>query len=136
MASRAHSRAPSLGSKKDGLQAAAAAAAAASANTPVIGDDPIDPTAPQIKQTDMPRDQQTHAVQLADKAIAESTAGSAALHNSVARILKKEFDAVYGGVWQCVVGRNFGSFVVHDTQTFIYFYIGPIAVLLFRAGTA
>ena len=43
---------------------------------------------------------------------------------------------MYGGVWQCVVGRNFGSFVVHDSQTFIYFYIGPVAVLLFRAGTA
>ena len=134
MASRAHSRAPSLG-KKEGLPGSS------SSSAPVIGDDPIDPTAPQIKQTDMPRDQQLHAIQLADKAITDTLTNSTAnsgqsLHNSVARVLKKEFDSCYGGVWQCVVGRSFGSFVVHDSQTFIYFYIGPVAVLLFRAGTA
>ena len=133
MASRAHSRAPSLG-KKDALLGLSSAA-------PIVGDDPIDPSAPQVKQSDMPREQQLHATQLADKAIADTLAASTAssgqsLHNTVARVLKKEFDAVYGGVWQCVVGRNFGSFVVHDSQTFIYFYIGPVAVLLFRAGTA
>ena len=131
MTSRAHSRAPSLG-KKDGLTGSSQ-----SSSAPVIGDDPIDPSAPQIKQTDMPREQQLHAIQLAEKAITDSlsTGGSASLHNTVARVLKKEFDSVYGGVWQCVVGRNFGSFVVHDSQTFIYFYIGPVAVLMFRAGT-
>jgi len=133
MASRAHSRAPSLG-KKDALPGSSA-----SSSAPVIGDDPIDPSAPQIKQTDMPRDQQLHAIQLADRTIADTLQAansSQSLHNTVARVLKKEFDAMYGGVWQCVVGRNFGSFVVHDSQTFIYFYIGPVAVLLFRAGTA
>lgn len=136
MASRAHSRAPSLGGKKDNLPGSS------SSSAPVIGDDPIDPSAPQVKQTDMPRDQQLHATQLADKTITDTLASPTSptsgqsLHNTVARVLKKEFDSCYGGVWQCVVGRNFGSFVVHDSQTFIYFYIGPVAVLLFRAGTA
>jgi dynein light chain LC8-type len=33
-----------------------------------------------------------------------------------------------------VVGRNFGSYVTHETGHFIYFYIGHIAILLFRSG--
>ena len=46
----------------------------------------------------------------------------------MAKVIKKEFDATYGGVWHCVVGRNFGSLVTHETKTFIYFYLGQVAV--------
>ena len=31
-------------------------------------------------------------------------------------------------------GRNFGSYVTHETKHFIYFYLGQIAVLLFKSG--
>lgn len=57
------------------------------------------------------------------------------LHNLMARVLKKEFDLAYGGVWHCIVGRNFGSLVTHTSRTFIYFYIGQVAVLMFKAGS-
>jgi dynein light chain LC8-type len=57
------------------------------------------------------------------------------LHNVMAKYIKKDFDATYGGVWHCVVGRNFGSFVVHQSRTFVYFYLGQIAVLLFKSGS-
>jgi dynein light chain LC8-type len=53
----------------------------------------------------------------------------------MARVLKKEFDAAYGGVWHCIVGRNFGSVVTHTSRTFIYIYIGHVAVLMFKAGS-
>jgi dynein light chain LC8-type len=33
-----------------------------------------------------------------------------------------------------VVGRNFGSYVTHETKHFIYFYLGQVAVLLFKSG--
>jgi hypothetical protein len=56
-------------------------------------------------------------------------------HNILAKCIKKEFDATYGGVWHCVVGRNFGSFVVHQSRTFVYFYLGQTAVLLFKSGS-
>ena len=49
--------------------------------------------------------------------------------------MKKAFDSEYGGVWHCVVGKNFGSFVVHETGGFVYFYIAGVAVLLFKSGT-
>ena len=126
-ASRAHSRAASLGSKKD---------LPSSTPAPIAGDDPLDPSAPLIKASDMPPHMQSHATTLASATISgHPPTAPLTLHNSVARVMKKEFDAAYGGVWHCVVGRNFGSFVVHDTGGFVYFYLGPIAVLLFRSGT-
>ncbi len=91
----------------------------------------------------------------------------------MARSIKKEFDAAYGGeaatlhtaavtrtrseiavaellphpfpaacllssvagCWHCVVGRNFGSLVTHTSRTFIYLYLGQLAVLLFKSGS-
>ena len=34
----------------------------------------------------------------------------------------------------CVVGRNFGSYVTHETKHFIYFYLGQVAILCFKSG--
>lgn len=36
--------------------------------------------------------------------------------------------------WHCIVGRNFGSYVTHESKHFLYFYINTFAVLLFKAG--
>ena len=33
-----------------------------------------------------------------------------------------------------IVGRNFGSYVTHETKHFIYFYIGQVAILMFKSG--
>ena len=30
----------------------------------------------------------------------------------------------YNPTWHCVCGRNFGSYVTHETKHFIYFYLG------------
>jgi outer membrane cobalamin receptor len=48
--------------------------------------------------------------------------------------IKKEFDKKYGPTWHCIVGRNFGSYVTHETKHFIYFYLGQVAILLFKSG--
>ncbi len=40
----------------------------------------------------------------------------------------------YHGVWHCVVGRNFGSYVTNEQKHYIYFYQGQIAVLLFKTN--
>jgi dynein light chain LC8-type len=46
----------------------------------------------------------------------------------------QEFDKKYSPTWHCIVGRNFGSYVTHETKHFIYFYLGQVAVLLFKSG--
>lgn len=40
----------------------------------------------------------------------------------------------YHGVWHCIVGRNFGSFVTNEAKHYIYFYQGQIAVCLFKTN--
>ena len=52
----------------------------------------------------------------------------------IACYIKKEFDRKHNPTWHCIVGRNFGSYVTHETKHFIYFYLGQIAVLLFKSG--
>lgn len=49
-------------------------------------------------------------------------------------VIKKEFDKKYGPTFHCIVGRNFGSYVTHESRHFIYFYLGQVAILLFKSG--
>lgn len=56
------------------------------------------------------------------------------VEKDVAAYIKREFDKKYNPTWHCIVGRNFGSYVTHETKHFIYFYMGQIAILLFKSG--
>ncbi|XP_009414896.2 uncharacterized protein LOC103995888 [Musa acuminata AAA Group] len=56
------------------------------------------------------------------------------LEKEIAEYIKKEFDKKYGQTWHCIVGRNFGSYVTHETNHFLYFYVDSKAVLLFKSG--
>ncbi len=49
-------------------------------------------------------------------------------------LVLQEFDKKYNPTWHCIVGRNFGSYVTHETKHFIYFYLGQVAILLFKSG--
>ena len=56
------------------------------------------------------------------------------VEKDIAAHVKKEFDRKHGPTWHCVVGRNFGSYVTHESGHFIYYYIANVAFLLFKAG--
>ncbi len=75
------------------------------------------------------------------------------IEKDIAAFIKKEFDKKYNPTWHCIVGmfkfwilnmsdliisigRNFGSYITHETKHFIYFYLGQVAVLLFKSGWA
>ncbi|XP_072163455.1 dynein light chain LC6, flagellar outer arm-like [Diadema setosum] len=82
-----------------------------------------------IKNVDMPDDMQEFATSTAEVAI-----GKFSMEKDMAAYIKKEFDKKYNPTWHCIVGRNFGSYVTHETKHFIYFYQGQVAVLLFKSG--
>ncbi|XP_065772867.1 dynein light chain 1, cytoplasmic-like [Muntiacus reevesi] len=46
----------------------------------------------------------------------------------------KEFDKKYNPTWHCTGGRNFSSYVTHESKHFIYFYLDQVAILLFKSG--
>lgn len=51
----------------------------------------------------------------------------------IAMDIKKDFDKRYKPTWHCIVGDNFGSFLTHESKTFIFFEINSTSVLLFKS---
>ncbi|VDD83821.1 unnamed protein product [Mesocestoides corti] len=82
-----------------------------------------------VKNADMPEEMQQKAVDYAKEAIEQCS-----MEKDIAAHLKKKFDKEYSPTWHCVVGRNFGSYVTHESKNFIYFYMGQVAILLFKSG--
>jgi dynein light chain LC8-type len=82
-----------------------------------------------VKQANMSQEMQDMAVKTAKNAISK-----ALTENKIARQLQETFLDEFGGLWHCIVGRDFQSFVSHEVDHFVYFYIGPIAIMLWKAG--
>ncbi|XP_057772370.1 uncharacterized protein LOC130991931 [Salvia miltiorrhiza] len=82
-----------------------------------------------IKSADMKEDVQKEAVDIAIGAFEKFS-----VEKDVAEHIKKMFDKKYGPTWHCIVGKNFGSYVTHETNHFVYFYLDSKAVLLFKSG--
>ncbi|KAL1511850.1 hypothetical protein AB1Y20_005135 [Prymnesium parvum] len=82
-----------------------------------------------IKNADMSEDMQQDAIDCATQALEKYN-----IEKDIAAFVKKEFDKKYNPTWHCIVGRNFGSYVTHETKHFIYFYLGQVAILLFKSG--
>ncbi|KAL7210504.1 hypothetical protein ACSBR1_031958 [Camellia fascicularis] len=82
-----------------------------------------------IKSADMKDDLQKEAIDIAISAFEKHN-----VEKDVAEQIKKEFDRKHGPTWHCIVGKNFGSYVTHETNHFVYFYLDSKAVLLFKSG--
>jgi len=73
-------------------------------------------------------------------AIVATTAALSACENfeatgdEVVAELKKYMDKTWMPNWHVVIGRNFGSFVTHETRSFLYFYYQEKAVMIYKAG--
>ncbi|KAF8582465.1 hypothetical protein K439DRAFT_1661798 [Ramaria rubella] len=81
-----------------------------------------------IKNVDMAEEMQQDSIDIASAALDKFS-----VEKDIAANVKKEFDRKYGPTWHVVVGKNFGSYVTHETKHFIYFYIGPLAFLIWKS---
>nr|CAX70192.1 adenosinetriphosphatase [Schistosoma japonicum] len=86
-----------------------------------------EPETARIKSTDMSESMQSIAVDCCAAACERFKE-----ERDIAKYIKNEFDKRYGGTWQCVVG-NFGCYVTHKKNHFIYFHLYLNAVLLYQA---
>ena len=85
-----------------------------------------------IKNADMTEDMIKFALDCARKGMAKY-----AIEKDIAGYIKSEFDKAYSPNypnWHCIVGKQFGSYVTHESKHYIYFYIGQISFLLFKYG--
>ncbi|KAG8468457.1 hypothetical protein KFE25_013540 [Diacronema lutheri] len=82
-----------------------------------------------IKTVDMAEEMQTDAIEIAQEAI-----GSYMMEKDMANFIKREFDKKYQPTWHVIIGKSWGALVTHATKNFIYFYLGDIAILIFKSG--
>ncbi|KAG8936442.1 Dynein light chain [Tulasnella sp. 419] len=81
-----------------------------------------------IKNVDMTEEMQKESIEIATASLQQHE-----VEKDIAAYCKREFDKKYGPTWHVVVGKNFGSYVTHETKHFIYFYIGPLAFLIWKS---
>ena len=81
-----------------------------------------------IKDAEMSEERQQDSVDCATQALEKYN-----IEEDIAAHIK-EFDKKYSPTWHCTMGRNFGSYVTRETKHFIYFYLGQVAILLFKSG--
>ncbi|CAH8449307.1 unnamed protein product [Heterobilharzia americana] len=81
-----------------------------------------------IKDADMNRAMQEDAVYIAANAIDEHDS-----EQEIARYIKTEFDHKHQPYWHCIVGGTFSSFVSHEANKFIYFFLGNRSILLYKS---
>merc|ERR1711935_265994 len=89
-----------------------------------------DGTIVQVKQQDMNKEMLDFAMATAQIAIEKIQQKE----QEAAEEIKQAMDKKYMPSWQCIVGRGFKAGVTHETKHFAYFYIGALAVLIFRTA--
>ncbi|WFD29045.1 Dynein light chain [Malassezia sp. CBS 17886] len=99
-----------------------------SGTTPADGAEAQDVPRAIVKNVDMEPDMQQAVVEIAAEALVKFS-----VEKDMAAHVKRAVDAKFGPTWHIIVGRSFGSFVTHESKHFIYFYLGPIAFLIWRA---
>uniref|UniRef100_A0A7S2W886 Dynein light chain n=1 Tax=Rhizochromulina marina TaxID=1034831 RepID=A0A7S2W886_9STRA len=82
---------------------------------------------------DVPDDMLKDAILTSQRLIGEATDFEAE-GVDVAEKIKREFDERWTPYWHVIIGKNFGSFVTHETKRFLYFYFDDKAVMIYKAG--
>mmetsp|Transcript_28390 Transcript_28390/g.47713 ORF Transcript_28390/g.47713 Transcript_28390/m.47713 type:complete len:97 (-) Transcript_28390:1131-1421(-) len=55
------------------------------------------------------------------------------IEKDIATQIKKKCDEVLTGTWHCVVGRNFGCSITHDTKYVLFIQVDQMHVLIFKS---
>jgi|EP00945_MAST-04E_sp_MAST-4E-sp1_P001488 dynein light chain LC8-type len=88
-------------------------------------------TSTQKRVTDM--DEHSGMIAEAEQVAARATQQCDGDESKISKEIKLYFDDKFGPTWHCIVGGNFKAFVTHEAKTFLFFYSGKNAVLLYKA---
>jgi dynein light chain LC8-type len=50
----------------------------------------------------------------------------------ISEYIKNFFDKKYSPNWHVVVGKHFASYVTHQVKHYCFFYIGQLAILIYK----
>ncbi|XP_012371753.1 dynein light chain 1, cytoplasmic-like [Octodon degus] len=82
-----------------------------------------------IKNTDMSEEMQQDSVECTTQVLEKYNT-----EEDIAAHIKKKFAKKYNPIWRCTVMKNFSSYVMHEAKHFIYFYLGQVAIVLFKSS--
>lgn len=51
----------------------------------------------------------------------------------IAENIKKYMDEHFGLYWHVVCGRHFGSYAIHESNRFMFFYLDNIAFMIYKS---
>lgn len=71
---------------------------------------------PNIKASDMDDDFLKKVIDVTFSAMSQFKQ-----ERQIAHHIKYEFDKFDGHGWNCIVGRNFGSHVIHQTKKYVFY---------------
>ena len=66
--------------------------------------------------------------------IAEEAAEKSKEECLIAQKIKEALDKKYGPCWHCIVGSDFRCQCSHNAKTFMFFYIGKLAVCVYQTS--
>ena len=72
-----------------------------------------------VAYSDAAAELQDTIVHLAEKALQQFEKGELRTYREIAQRLSEELTSKRGGTWNCIVGEKFGSFVTHETSTYV-----------------
>ncbi|CAM9290296.1 unnamed protein product [Heterosigma akashiwo] len=88
----------------------------------------------RVEYNELNEEVQQIIVEAAEESLTDLLSGVLHYYQDVAGKIKTSIEEKCGGSWHIVVGKNFGSFVTHQTRSIIYFFLGEVGFLIFRHG--
>jgi dynein light chain LC8-type len=71
-----------------------------------------------------------YCLEFINKAFTEETSEKA-----IAEFIRMKLEEKDEGKWNVIVGKNFGSHVVHRSRRYGYFQVGEISILIWQSGS-
>jgi len=84
----------------------------------------------QEKILDMDESIRAYCLEFINKAFSEEKTEKA-----IADFIKSKLEEKDEGKWNVIIGKNFGSHVVHRSRRYGYFQVGEVNILIWQSGS-
>lgn len=95
---------------------------------------PIDDIEPDIQYSNLTKENLEYIVKVSKEAIKSNSENSINNFIKIAKFVKTEVEFEKKGVWNVIVGSDYGSYISYDKCYLVFFRIREVYFLVFRFG--
>lgn len=95
---------------------------------------PIDDIEPDIQYSNLTKENLEYIVKVSKEAIKSNSENSINNYIKIAKFVKTEVELEKKGVWNVIVGSDYGSYISYDKCYLVFFRIREVYFLVFRFG--